>query len=91
MKYKDRPLSPQDTVVYWVEYVVRHSGAYHLRTAAADMPFYQYLLLDVIGFIVAIFVVFFVTIFYTFKMWFLLLRKLFSKNKPQHTPKVKEN
>lgn len=46
-RFRDRPMSPLDTAVYWVEYVIRHKGAPHMKTAAVDMPFYQYYLLDV--------------------------------------------
>ncbi|XP_054282245.1 UDP-glycosyltransferase UGT5-like [Macrosteles quadrilineatus] len=49
MIYQDRPLSPKDTLLYWVDYVMRHAGAKHLTPAAAAMPFYQVYLLDVIG------------------------------------------
>jgi glucuronosyltransferase len=35
--------------VYWTEYVIRHKGAPHLRSAALDLAWYQYFLLDVIG------------------------------------------
>ncbi|XP_063241754.1 UDP-glucosyltransferase 2-like [Bacillus rossius redtenbacheri] len=45
--FRDRPMSALDTAVYWVEYVARHRGAPHIRSAAADMPLHQYLLLDV--------------------------------------------
>ncbi len=47
-------MSPLDTVIYWTEYVIKHKGAPHLRVASADMPLYQYLLLDVIIFILLI-------------------------------------
>ncbi|XP_023022724.2 UDP-glycosyltransferase UGT5 isoform X1 [Leptinotarsa decemlineata] len=53
-RFNDRPLSPMDTAIYWIEYVVRHKGAFFMRTAAVDMPWYQQLLLDVIGFLVLI-------------------------------------
>ncbi|XP_049793972.1 UDP-glycosyltransferase UGT5-like isoform X2 [Schistocerca nitens] len=43
----DRPESPVETAVYWTEYVLRHRGAPHLRSAALDLSWYQYLLLDV--------------------------------------------
>ncbi|GLG96693.1 ADP,ATP carrier protein 1 [Gryllus bimaculatus] len=33
--------------VYWTEYVIRHGGAHHLRSAALDVAWWQYLLLDV--------------------------------------------
>ncbi|XP_024080454.1 UDP-glucuronosyltransferase 2A3-like isoform X3 [Cimex lectularius] len=45
--FLDRPMSPLDTAVYWVEYVIRHKGAPHLRSAARDMTWYQYHNLDV--------------------------------------------
>ncbi|XP_046658306.1 UDP-glycosyltransferase UGT5-like isoform X2 [Homalodisca vitripennis] len=46
-RFRDRPMSPLDTAVYWTEYVLRHNGARHLRSAAVDMPWYQLWLLDV--------------------------------------------
>ncbi|KAJ8959684.1 hypothetical protein NQ318_021875 [Aromia moschata] len=46
----DTPMTGLETAVWWTEYVIRHKGAKHLRNPAADMPFYQYFLLDVIGF-----------------------------------------
>lgn len=51
---KDVPIRPSESIVYWTNYVVKHNGALHMRTAGADMPLYQYLLLDVIGFIAAV-------------------------------------
>ncbi|GLV33061.1 UDP-glycosyltransferase family 36 member D1 [Carabus blaptoides fortunei] len=53
-EFRDRPLSPMDTAIYWVEYVARHGGAPRMRSAAVDMPLYQYLLLDVIAFVLVI-------------------------------------
>ncbi|PNF21497.1 UDP-glucuronosyltransferase 2B31 [Cryptotermes secundus] len=46
--FRDQPQTPLDRAVYWTEYVIRHKGAPHLRSAAADLSWYQYLLLDVI-------------------------------------------
>jgi hypothetical protein len=43
-----------DTTAYWVEYVIRHGGAPHLRVAGVDLPWYKYMLVDVIAFISAI-------------------------------------
>jgi glucuronosyltransferase len=47
MVLKDQPQTPLERAVYWTEYVIRHKGAPHLRSAAADLSWYQYLLLDV--------------------------------------------
>lgn len=48
--YRDRPMSPLDTAVWWTEYVARGSGSKYLRSAGADLPWYQYYLLDVLLF-----------------------------------------
>lgn len=48
-RFKDRPMSPADTVNYWTKYVIRHKGAPHLKSHALNLTWYQYLLLDVIA------------------------------------------
>ena len=45
--YRDQPLTPLKQAVYWTEYVIRHKGAPHLRSAVLDLAWYQYFLLDV--------------------------------------------
>jgi glucuronosyltransferase len=45
------PARSLDTAILWVEYVMRHKGAEHLRSPLADIPFYQYYLFDVILFL----------------------------------------
>ncbi|XP_067011624.2 UDP-glycosyltransferase UGT5 [Anabrus simplex] len=52
-KFRDRPETPLETAVFWCEYVMRHKGAPHLRSAAKDLYLFQYLLLDVIAFVMA--------------------------------------
>lgn len=46
--HKDQPLAPMDQAVFWVEYVIRHKGAAHLRTDAYKLPWYSYHSLDVV-------------------------------------------
>ncbi|XP_037031394.1 UDP-glucosyltransferase 2-like [Bradysia coprophila] len=50
--YKDRPAHPLDTAVFWVEYVIRHDGAYHMQSPAVHLNFLQYYSVDVLAFIV---------------------------------------
>ena len=50
---KDRPRSPLQETCDWMEYVLRHGGARHLRAQVFNIPWYQYYLLDVIAFLVA--------------------------------------
>jgi glucuronosyltransferase len=47
--YRDQPLTPLEQAVFWTEYVIRHKGAPHMRSAALDLTWYQYFLLDVIA------------------------------------------
>ncbi|XP_043987211.1 UDP-glucuronosyltransferase-like [Gambusia affinis] len=52
----DRPVEPLDLAVFWSEFVMRHKGASHLRVAAHDLNWFQYHSLDVIGFLLFVFV-----------------------------------
>lgn len=47
--FRDRPLSALDTAVYWVEYVLRHNGASHMRSEAVHLNFFQRNSYDVIA------------------------------------------
>ncbi|XP_044536761.1 UDP-glucuronosyltransferase 2B17-like isoform X12 [Gracilinanus agilis] len=51
--HHDQPVKPLDRAVFWIEFVMRHKGAKHLRPAAHDLTWYQYHSLDVIGFLLA--------------------------------------
>lgn len=46
-RYRDQPMTPTDTMVYWSEYVIRHKGAPHLRSSGLDLNYIQYHNLDV--------------------------------------------
>ncbi|NXG50087.1 UD11 glucuronosyltransferase, partial [Psilopogon haemacephalus] len=50
----DRPIHPLDLAVHWVEFVMRHKGAPHLRPAAHDLNWIQYHSLDVIAFLLVV-------------------------------------
>ncbi|KAM9343492.1 UDP-glucuronosyltransferase-like [Pholidichthys leucotaenia] len=52
----DRPIEVLDLAVFWTEFVMRHKGAEHLRVAAHDLNWFQYHSIDVISFLVLIFV-----------------------------------
>ncbi|KAF5287653.1 hypothetical protein FQR65_LT12181 [Abscondita terminalis] len=54
---QDQPMSGLDRAVWWVEYVIRHKGAGHLRSPVLDIPFYQYYLIDVIAVFIATFLI----------------------------------
>ncbi|XP_069670538.1 UDP-glucosyltransferase 2-like [Periplaneta americana] len=66
--FRDRPQSALDTAIYWTEYVIRHRGAPHLRSAALDLTWYQYLLLDFILSIIALIIALGFIVLYSFKI-----------------------
>ncbi|KAG8332804.1 UDP-glucuronosyltransferase 1-1 [Homalodisca vitripennis] len=83
--FRDRPISPADSAVFWVEYVLRHKGAHHLRSAATQLSWYQLALLDVLAAVVAVIVII-----------CFVLRRIYSllfvwKKQPKVTKKKKEN
>lgn len=91
-KFRDDPMEPAELVKYWTEYVLRHKGALYLRPADADMPLYQFLLLDVIflilclaiicGYLCFIFTKYLLIMLYNFhKHQILALKSFFGKTK----------
>ncbi|KAG8318124.1 UDP-glucuronosyltransferase 1-1 [Homalodisca vitripennis] len=60
---RDQPMSPADTVVYWVEYVLRHAGAPHLKPASAYLKWYKLLLVDVV---ITLFAIVLLIIFFSY-------------------------
>ncbi|XP_049773400.1 UDP-glucosyltransferase 2-like isoform X1 [Schistocerca cancellata] len=49
--FREHQADSLERAVWWLEYVIRHKGAPHMRTAALDLHWWQLLLLDVIAFI----------------------------------------
>lgn len=56
--HHDQPMTPLDTAVYWVEFVMRHGGAKHLHLASHELNWFQYHSIDVIGALLAVLVSF---------------------------------
>ncbi|XP_040049999.2 UDP-glucuronosyltransferase 2B20 [Gasterosteus aculeatus] len=56
--HHDKPMKPVDNALFWIEFVMRHKGAAHLRTESYKLPWYAYHCLDVM----AVFVLFAVLI-----------------------------
>ncbi|KAM6451568.1 UDP-glucuronosyltransferase 2A1-like isoform 2-T6 [Liasis olivaceus] len=50
--HHDQPIKPLDRAVFWIEFVMRHKGAKHLRAAAYHLTWYQYHCLDVTAFLI---------------------------------------
>ncbi|KAL0860422.1 hypothetical protein ABMA27_009814 [Loxostege sticticalis] len=48
----DQPQSPLERAVWWTEYVIRHSGARHLRAAGANKSIFEYYELELVTYFV---------------------------------------
>lgn len=81
--FRDRPMSPMETAVYWTEYVIRHKGAPHLRSTAVGMPWYQYYLIDVI--FVIIVSVLFIGMLLNFLIFKVILKSKINNTKVKQT------
>lgn len=66
--HKDQPGHPVNRTTYWIDYILRHDGAHHLRSAVHQISFCQYFLLDIafvllLGAVALYFIVSYVTKF----------------------------
>ncbi|XP_058238731.1 UDP-glucuronosyltransferase 2C1-like isoform X2 [Hemibagrus wyckioides] len=52
--HHDQPMKPLDQAIYWIEFVMRHKGAKHLRVQAHNLTWYQYHCLDVAAFLLSV-------------------------------------
>jgi len=60
-------MKPLDKAVYWIEYVIRHDGAHHLKTAGNQLNWIQFLSIDVMLVILMTIFLFLIISFYTIK------------------------
>ncbi|KAG8257059.1 UDP-glucuronosyltransferase 1-1 [Homalodisca vitripennis] len=64
---RDQPMSPADTAVYWVEYVLRHEGAPHLKPASVYLRWYEVLMLDIVLVLILSVALIIYTVYYVIK------------------------
>ena len=51
--FKDRPLTPVQRSVYWIEHVLKYGGDY-MHSHGLDIPWYQYCMLDILLFLLGV-------------------------------------
>uniref|UniRef100_A0A3Q2DAY7 UDP-glucuronosyltransferase n=1 Tax=Cyprinodon variegatus TaxID=28743 RepID=A0A3Q2DAY7_CYPVA len=51
--HRDQPMKPIETAIFWMEFVMRHKGAAHLKAQSYRMPWYIYHSVDVVLFLTA--------------------------------------
>uniref|UniRef100_A0A8C6ULF9 UDP-glucuronosyltransferase n=1 Tax=Neogobius melanostomus TaxID=47308 RepID=A0A8C6ULF9_9GOBI len=65
--HHDRPTSPRDEAVFWLEFTMRNKGAKHLRVEAHNLMWYQYHCLDIAAFLFVVIALFFYLLLKTCK------------------------
>ncbi|XP_076664397.1 UDP-glycosyltransferase UGT5-like [Andrena cerasifolii] len=60
----DMPYHPLDQGIRWLEHVIRHKGAPHLRAKSRDLPLYKVMLLDILAVVLAFLVLLFYILFF---------------------------
>ncbi|XP_047465328.1 UDP-glucuronosyltransferase 2C1-like [Mugil cephalus] len=78
--HRDKPMHPLDSAIFWIEFVMRHKGAAHLRTESYKMPWYAYYSVDVLCFLAAVMLM--MTAIFVGSVRFLCLR-LCRRRKPK--------
>ncbi|XP_039293137.1 UDP-glycosyltransferase UGT5 isoform X2 [Nilaparvata lugens] len=63
----DKPMPAIETAVWWIEYVLRHNGANHIKPASMDLAWYQYHCLDVIAAILGAILAVVLIVFYVLR------------------------
>lgn len=86
-RFKDRPMTPQQTVAYYTEYAHRHHGAKHLRSAGNELNFIQLYSFDVYAVMALIFLVILIIDYWIIKA---VVKKCF-KGKKNLDNKKKKN
>lgn len=76
--HKDQPMKPLDQAVFWIEYVIRHKGAPHLKSESNKMSWFVYHSLDVIVALLAGFLMLIYTCVYIVRF---VCRMMFARNK----------
>lgn len=76
---QDQPMKPLERAVWWVEYVLRHRGAKHLRSPAANITWAEYLEIEIFLILLSVLLICFtlitISLFYKFK----IISRLFVK------------
>ncbi|XP_034536370.1 UDP-glucuronosyltransferase 2A3-like isoform X1 [Notolabrus celidotus] len=73
--HRDTPMKPLDSALFWIEFVIRHKGAAHLRTESYKMPWYSYHSVDIVLFLAGALLLVLLTAFMLIKCLCITVRK----------------
>ncbi len=77
-RFIDRPMTPQQSVVYWTEYAHRHQGAPHLRSSADELNILQLHSFDTMTVMLIIFAVILIADYFILKA---IIKRCFRRRK----------
>ncbi|XP_072175068.1 UDP-glucuronosyltransferase 2C1-like [Diadema setosum] len=63
---KDQPMRAPERAAFWIEHVIKFGGDY-MRSPANELNFFQYHLIDVIAFLIVVFVAILLVLFFTLR------------------------
>lgn len=73
--FKDRPLGPIESVVFWTELVIRQQGADYLKASGRTLNFFEFHLIDVYATLFAGLFVFIMIDWFVIKLFFKTFKK----------------
>lgn len=68
-------MSQTEKAIYWIEHVIKHKGAKHLKSPSSKMPLFIYYLLDVFAFLLLAYFVGIIVCYLVFKSCFRMVFK----------------
>ena len=77
--FKSRPMTPSQRAAWWIDHVIKYGGN-HLHPAVTDLPYYQFLMLDVLAGFMFVFVLVLVAFDLLYRC---IRRRCFRKVKPK--------
>lgn len=83
--FNDNLVHPMEESIFWIEYVMRSKGAKHLKSHAAYMSWFSYLLLDILIVPVAAIALIYLAIKFIYQSMNSTVKK---ENKNQKTKKI---
>lgn len=89
-RFKDRPMTPQQSVVYWTEFAARNRDSQYIKSIASDLNFIQLHLIDVYFVSFSIIVALLLLIYVTFKALLIKTQKFVKSSDEANESKKKQ-
>ncbi|CAH0545632.1 unnamed protein product [Brassicogethes aeneus] len=80
-RFKDQPMTPLDSSVFWIEYAIKHNGTSFHDLKSRDMSFLEFTCLDVLLFLLFVTMLFITLVYYIILVILKLIFRKSNKNK----------